>query len=508
MAKVLQRVSSSRHRVGCSWSLFDFRHDRSTRGRLTQQAASGTTSSSRSSVSSEICVDDGEDDNEMPVAAAADLIILPEDCSNVGSENIDNRINQAIDSCPAFDSSEENIKTSNKDCLSSTKIVVLKRRKERNKRSVAKSSFYAIKKKISRAMKTPKFCAEEKYSDPVKVAKEFNIYVEAKRHLSEMLNDVDEKSESMIIQTSISLGRILSLPEYIISPGVENHAIGNSRDSGEHLIPSKLDNEVECLRGTLRQSLVATDPKSSTALEIEEENEITPEDKENENENTAAGESLSDSSRIASSTLAPARKIGDSEYAIDGSDRLSPVSVLEPLFEEDDQGTCATVYSNDDKQESSFNYIKSVILSSGFNRNDFLLRWVSFCDILDPALLDEVELLSPHLPQHGRKLLFDLIHEALQDLCEEYFRSFWAPARLDGDDLIHEVWGRVKSRLFQSPQSPKLDSPDHLMMNDDYSGESMNVKAELELVCLEMEEAVLDELVQDSLFDYTEEGKL
>ncbi|KZV37821.1 hypothetical protein F511_31474 [Dorcoceras hygrometricum] len=45
-----------------------------------------------------------------------------------------------------------------------------------------------------------------------------NIYIEAKKHLSEILNNEDENSESMTEQLHKSLGRILSFPDYNSSP--------------------------------------------------------------------------------------------------------------------------------------------------------------------------------------------------------------------------------------------------------------------------------------------------
>lgn len=77
----------------------------------------------------------------------------------------------------------------------------------------------SVKKKDGKSskLKDVEICAEHKISDLPK-EKVSNIYIEAKKHLSEILSNEDENLDSPKGHVPKSLGRILSLPEYSVSP--------------------------------------------------------------------------------------------------------------------------------------------------------------------------------------------------------------------------------------------------------------------------------------------------
>ncbi|KAL0464807.1 UNVERIFIED_CONTAM: protein TRM32 [Sesamum latifolium] len=217
---------------------------------------------------------------------------------------------------------------------------------------------------------------------------------------------------------------------------------------------------------------------------------------------------------LSSPTVSPSRspvsrEVQDSDSVIDKMERPSPVSVLEPLFTDDDispassvsqpvqneieprhihfeeqsssvndQGICLRISLED--EESAFEYVEAVLLGSGLNWDEFLLRWLSLDEILDSSLFDEVELFSSR-PRHDQKLLFDSANEALKE----------------------EIWRLVEMHLSQCQQPHSLDQ---LVKRDlARSGKWLNLQSDIELIGLEIEETIFNELV-DTVLDFADDA--
>lgn len=224
----------------------------------------------------------------------------------------------------------------------------------------------------------------------------------------------------------------------------------------------------------------------------------------------------------------------DSEDAINNKDRASPISVLEPLFTDDDispastsqrvgkeveprqihfeeqscaseQETCMKISL--EREESAFEYVEAVLLSSGLNWDEFLLRWFSLIEVLDPSLFNEVELFSSR-PRHDQKLLFDCCNEVLKEACETHLEGLTGRSSVShnilpvpaGMDLINEVWKRVEWRLFRAPVPHSLDQ---LVKTDmGQFGKCLNIQSDIELTSYDMGETIFEELVEDTVLTF------
>ncbi|GER45250.1 hypothetical protein STAS_22163 [Striga asiatica] len=427
-----------------------------------------------------------------------------------------------------------------------------------------------------------------------------NIYTEAKKHLSEIVKGEDQNTESVSGNNSVkSLGRILSLPEYNVSPCLspkkhddeifitaqtrlsprgtvrngqsstvqnlecqQRVSCSNSDDKGQSMLVNVNNSvgddqdyslEIQCFNEDTIVSEVQPEIERKTELRAQEEEkaiDISCEPSPNsvgkyqsgdtrEEDNEESGSPCfkshlsADDQVLSPPTGSPSpdrasTEIDDSDRAINKIEQPSPVSVLEPLFTDSDistishsekeiqprhiifeevqtsvheQGICTRISLED--EESAFEYVEAVLLGSGLNWDEFLLRWISSYEILDSSLFDEVELFSSR-PHHDQKLLFDCSNEALEEVCECCFGCFnGIPSAKPnvrpvpkGMDLINDVWKRVEQWLFQNSLSLPLDG----LVKRDLSGlKWMNVQPEIEFIAYELEEMVFDELVEEIL---------
>ncbi|XP_051121604.1 uncharacterized protein LOC127245002 [Andrographis paniculata] len=441
-----------------------------------------------------------------------------------------------------------------------------------------------------------------------------NIYIEAKKHLSEMLNNGDDV-EPIAGLLPKSLGRILSLPEYNGSPSCSPRRRddgvfitaqmrlspqGTSKNNVGGLFQEKLNDHPSPRRQNLESqpcvpSIVCQDKEQSLkmnaddlkcrselrsftqdattpeASEIEERTESKIQEEESVNGITPepsgtsldgdlqkVGASEVDNGENASATLndsIPSFKLDlygkdqispphsplsskteDSDRGCIKVEQPSPISILEPLFTDEDispassmsrsggkeiqprhinfeeqsstseQGICTRI--SQEGEESAFEYVEAVLLGSGLNWDDFLSRWLSSYKILDSSLFDEVELFSSR-PRHDQKLLFDSANESLKEVCESYFGCFTGISRdkpnnrpvPKGMDLIHEIWQRVEGHLFSHPQPPPpLDQLVKIDLAN--SGKWMYLQSDIELIGSEMEETIFDEFLDDCVMSF------
>ncbi|KAL8192361.1 hypothetical protein R6Q57_027546 [Mikania cordata] len=374
-----------------------------------------------------------------------------------------------------------------------------------------------------------------------------NIYVEAKKHLSEMLTSGDEDAESMMRSLPKSLGRILSLREYnsyspMTSPRVRTRPLScedipmvnksqsfTSVDNSERKVVVPDDATCEGVQEVVnlpsfdehgeqteacetRDTLKEEQPSDSLELDLHEE-DLSSSSSQNPNEPSIASKN---------------------EAHKTSPEKPSPISVLESLFSDDDISPARTVSlpveaavqplciqfdetvscaeshqiritDSGDDEESPFEYVEAVLLSSDLNWSEFEKRWISSDHILDVSMFHEVETFSGRA-KHDQMLLFDSTNEALEEVCNRFIpdSSFiklnvWPVPK--GMDLIKEVWSRLESRLCKVYPRDLSKLVKHDL---ETSRMWLNVGSELREIVNKIEESVFEETIDDtllSLFD-------
>ncbi|KAL2478762.1 hypothetical protein Fot_47776 [Forsythia ovata] len=420
-----------------------------------------------------------------------------------------------------------------------------------------------------------------------------NIYMEAKKHLAEMLNNEDniadprKYNDDIIItaQTRLSPHGIVNDMKCVVQ---ENHDSPSSAsrqrleskphssiDNPSEKVPSLNTNvntpfkdnedysvETQCFTEDVINPEVPG--SSSRFVAIEDTTNLRPHEEEKSTiisrvstitsiagniQNGSIDEvddaisfqcfksdSIGRDGLFSSPTFCP-RNVENPENTIDKMEGPSPVSVLEPLFTENDISPMSTMSQQDEKkiqpqqihfeeqssasdqgiclinsiedEEPAYEYVEAVLLGSGLNWDDYLLRWLSLYEILDPSLFDEVELF-PGQSRHDQKLLFDCTTQVLEEVCESYFGCYTGisyinlnirpvPKRMD---LIQEVWKRVEWHLFQRFPPHSLDQ--FIKKDMEKSRKWTNIRVDIEHIGIEMEETIFDELVDDSILSFVD----
>lgn len=219
----------------------------------------------------------------------------------------------------------------------------------------------------------------------------------------------------------------------------------------------------------------------------------------------------------------------DLDTMSDATSKPSPISVLEPLFQEDDISPPGIKYSNEsirprqiqfgeeisatlerlpskrtkvDDDKYTIEFVKSVVQMSGLTWDELLRRSLFSDHLIDPLLLDEVDFL-PDLLSCDFNALFDLINEVLIEICWLNFGCMLSLAtpyvqpELKGKDIFTEIWKGVDWYL-------KLEGPctlDQIITKDLIK----SVKwTDLQLDCqnlgIHLEEVILEELMEEMIF--------
>lgn len=456
-----------------------------------------------------------------------------------------------------------------------------------------------------------------------------SIYIEAKKHLSEMLGTGDEILDSSSRYVPKTLGRILSLPDYnyspVGSPGRnwedgfvtaqmrfvnsdkyqkvnDNSSSLNQESPSCHLgqttksletqpcisddnsdykietptfnstimVEQIHDNEVKetsCSGGDDRNSIGEMEIIKTNEIVVLEESNVLDAScqptcassiKDNDHNNDESEicneqncrcikEELesSEDNQLPSSPLASpsnsstTKKVEDQETAIDVLERPSPVSVLEPLYIEDDVSPASTrslagdiqmqphriqfeehassavvpsiqMKSSVDK-ESVFEYVKTVVQASDLNWDEVCMKSLSTDQLLDPSLFEEIDFL-PNQLCYEQKLLFDLVNEVLMEICGHYFGcspwvSFVKPYIRpvpDKKNSLCEVWEGVLWHLIPLPLPHTLDQTVRKDMAK--SGTWMDLRFDTDSTCIEMGDAILEELMEDIILSCVNES--
>ncbi|TYI11864.1 hypothetical protein ES332_A09G236000v1 [Gossypium tomentosum] len=419
-------------------------------------------------------------------------------------------------------------------------------------------------------------------------SRHYNLYIEAKKHLSEMILNGDENVDLSCQKVSKSLGRILSLPEYNLSPfgsprrnSESSFTTAQMRFTGCDKFQNVNENDQQNYVSHLSQvtaeepesQLCFSDDKASDEVQggvniVEDDNMILGKSKLSDASFETSGSSISrdddtpevcieqqypeclkeDSSEVDHQLFSPlqsppnslvTKKVEGLESVNDTQERPSPVSVLEPIFTDDvispssirsrsgettiqplrirfeEHGSIAANQSNCittcvDDEESMFDHVKALLQPSTFNWDELYIRSLSSELLLDPMLLDEVEYFPSQLC-NDQKLLFDCINEILMEVCGYYYSSlgvsFVKPKIRpipNTKNTIQKVWEGVHWHLLPMPLPRTLDQ---IVRKDMAKTETwMDLRLDTDCIGFEMGEAILEDLVEDTITGYMSEA--
>ncbi|KAF5207454.1 putative GPI-anchored adhesin-like protein [Thalictrum thalictroides] len=233
------------------------------------------------------------------------------------------------------------------------------------------------------------------------------------------------------------------------------------------------------------------------------------------------------------------KKVESLENINDPPERPSPISVLEPCFEDINSPTtntprsdelqiqplnfhieehdCSTVVVSTsdlynyprpcmDDKNPPFEYVTAVLQASNVDWDEYFWKYHSSELLLSPSLFDEVEVM---FSQHcgDRELLFDCINKVLVELYERYFGSSpWVafvspnirPAPM-GKGIIPEVWDDINWNLLAQHTPRTLDE---IIGKDMEKARAwMDFRFDTEVIGNEMVDFILEELMEDTISD-------
>ncbi|KAJ0087972.1 hypothetical protein Patl1_31872 [Pistacia atlantica] len=169
----------------------------------------------------------------------------------------------------------------------------------------------------------------------------------------------------------------------------------------------------------------------------------------------------------------------------------------------------------DVKDKAKFDYVKNVLKLSGFSGNESLGIWHCDYQPVDPSVYDEIEGCIPlDLDCSGNEdgscnqmHLFDMINEILMEIYERSYSYY--PKRLSslchihpmpaGNNVLKEVWTNINSYLslrLEPDHSLNYIASEDLSKNDRW----MDLQFDSECVGLELEDLILEELIEETIF--------
>ncbi|KAJ0027253.1 hypothetical protein Pint_35425 [Pistacia integerrima] len=169
----------------------------------------------------------------------------------------------------------------------------------------------------------------------------------------------------------------------------------------------------------------------------------------------------------------------------------------------------------DVKDKAKFDYVKNVLKLSGFSGNESLGIWHCDYQPVGPSVYDEIEGCIPlDLDCSGNEdgscnqmHLFDMINEILIEIYERSYSYY--PKRLSslchihpmpaGHNVLKEVWTNINSYLslrLELDHSLNYIAGEDLSKNDRW----MDLQFDSECVGLELEDLILEELIEETIF--------
>ncbi|CAI8607292.1 unnamed protein product [Vicia faba] len=312
-----------------------------------------------------------------------------------------------------------------------------------------------------------------------------NLYIEAKKHLSEMIGSEDENMDLSSRQISKTLGRIISFPDYNFSPfgspgrnwedrfvtaktrlrdesfNTKSQEIKPDSNFSDGLV--HVDKEENC--APVRDEIVTEGDvesvKEITILEsslelvgLSTENEDESDDILEISDNTKCSKFLAQDVTEENQSSSPSdssitTKTKEQEIISDVSGRPSPVSVLDAPFLEDDASSgnskCAPAEVSIRPLHVQFEEQHSSLVNQIRREKYCIEENELICDYIEAVLqasgltidqllikcLSSDKMLDPSLfdqvelsPNHlcrDPKLLYDCINEILMEVCRDYF---------------------------------------------------------------------------------------
>ncbi|KAG1337705.1 putative protein TRM32 [Cocos nucifera] len=166
----------------------------------------------------------------------------------------------------------------------------------------------------------------------------------------------------------------------------------------------------------------------------------------------------------------------------------------------------------DEKDEAEFQYVRDILMKSGFSGDELLGEWYSPNQPVDPSLFEEAECSCYELDPAGYEpemtlshmLLFDLINEVLLDIYDSTFTYCPSLSRFDsrvrpmpaGYHVLEEVWAIISHHLSSQLQ---LDQTVEDIVARDFMKDDgwMSLQHDTEYVGLELEDLILDDLLAE-----------
>ncbi|XP_019100644.1 PREDICTED: uncharacterized protein LOC104783164 isoform X4 [Camelina sativa] len=388
------------------------------------------------------------------------------------------------------------------------------------------------------------------------------IYIAAKKHLSEMLAEGDiDVVDSPEKEVPRILGKILAFPEFSTpenSPRVTlaHDIVGDqttekpeiqqcSSEQYSQLLVSDSNThedtastcDIPVIEGISDTEMEEEQKTVLDSMSEEISSSITHQDAymDDENEHKKPLEKeVFDEGKLPCSPPNSSVKMSDcQENTTDVLGKSSPVSVLEPFFTDDDTSPNSTRFSsvemrmqplcirfdeadsprtnkeNDvktrmDDKELALAYIQAVVKSSELNWEELLARSFYSEQLLEQALMDDIDFCSTNLCS-DKKLLFDCINEVLMEFCGHGpWNSFVKPAVRffpDMENATEVVQEEVYWHLLPLPSPHTLDQ---IVQKDlARTGNWMDLRFDIGCIGSETGEMILDELLEEIISNCT-----
>ncbi|XP_074270228.1 uncharacterized protein LOC141593176 [Silene latifolia] len=185
------------------------------------------------------------------------------------------------------------------------------------------------------------------------------------------------------------------------------------------------------------------------------------------------------------------------------TEKLENCSIIEDSFEKVED-----VQSHDgiDSNES-LQYVKFVLDIIGLTTTNDQLGsvWHTLHQPLDPALFDDVEIFYPFEPISERRILFDLLNEALFEIHEHSYTYYPKPltsscvvhhiVRKVGNHVLDQIWKFIREYLLWQPETDvDFDSVIVHELSRHQSG-WRNLQRDTEVLAVDLEDWIFDELL-------------
>ncbi|KAG5021884.1 hypothetical protein JHK85_018226 [Glycine max] len=388
-----------------------------------------------------------------------------------------------------------------------------------------------------------------------------NLYIEANKHLCEIVGNGDEKIDLSSRKISRTLGKILSLPEYNFSPlgspgrDWEHHFVtATTRFSTSDKVPSKQGNSVGHLDQEMdnseKQSSICHESSKDTVQEIKSDSNfadnlshvhrvenfsrvrdeiITEGDIESAKEvnvlesssepvDLSAGKEdqnygiseTSDCARCSQCSKQDVTEVNKPTSPLSSPSHSSPTKKIEELSVTEVSGRPSPVsvldtpFLEDDINPGYSRFQPAVLQASGLTVDQLLTKCLSSDKILDPSLFDLVEFL-PNQFCNDQKLINDCINDVLMEVCRNYFGvspcvSFVSPGIRPIPNMKKMILKVCEGVCWHFLPLPPPRTLDKIIKKDmDKNGAWLDHNLDAETIGFEMGEAILAELMEDTI---------